>query len=334
MVRRKRSNSLLEIDKKVSDIDFYILSFFEYENVLKFNYNVKQLKEICKNYKLKVSGNKKELINRIYLFLKNSFFATKIQATVRKFFCKLSISLRGPALFNKNISTNDSDFCTLDKIKDISFYEFVSWRENQGIFSSNIYSLKQLFKSSKDKPLNPYNRNPLSNELLNNVKRIIKLNLIFGIKEKKNSNNPRVIQITNELINNKIMDICLRIDQLGNYTDINWFKLLSRRQIMKFFNVLYDIWNYRAQIPENIKREICAPHGRPFLNINLNYNYLCTGNLLDIKYNLCKTIDNFINKGINEDTCSLGAMYVLSALTLVSESAAIALPWLYQSVAL
>lgn len=47
---------------KVSIDDFYILNFSEYDLILTKNYNVSQLKTICKYYKLKISGNKKELI--------------------------------------------------------------------------------------------------------------------------------------------------------------------------------------------------------------------------------------------------------------------------------
>jgi hypothetical protein len=45
-------------------------------------------------------------------------------------------------------------------------------------------------------------------------------------------------------------------------------------------------------------------------------------------------LENLVNTGINVDSKSLGAYYVLSALTLVNETAAEALPWLYQSVAI
>ena len=39
-----------------------------------------------------------------------------------------------------------------------------------------------------------------------------------------------------------------------------------------------------------------------------------------------------VNKGINENSCSLGSYYVLCALTLVSQDAANSLPWLYEAV--
>jgi hypothetical protein len=44
------------------------------------------------------------------------------------------------------------------------------------------------------------------------------------------------------------------------------------------------------------------------------------------------TIMNMVYKGQNAEYQQLGAMYVLTALTIVSPSAANSLPWLYASV--
>lgn len=44
-------------------------------------------------------------------------------------------------------------------------------------------------------------------------------------------------------------------------------------------------------------------------------------------------MEYLVKSGHTADSRSLGAYYVLAALTLVSEDARIALPWLYQSVA-
>ena len=43
-------------------------------------------------------------------------------------------------------------------------------------------------------------------------------------------------------------------------------------------------------------------------------------------------MNNLVNTGINESSRSLGAYYILSALTLVNHDAAEAMPWLYQAV--
>ena len=33
---------------------------------------------------------------------------------------------------------------------------------------------------------------------------------------------------------------------------------------------LADLWHYRANLSQEVKREICPPHGNPFTGININ----------------------------------------------------------------
>ena len=43
-------------------------------------------------------------------------------------------------------------------------------------------------------------------------------------------------------------------------------------------------------------------------------------------------MENLVKTGVNRDSKSLGAYYVLAGLTLVNNDAAEAMPWLYHSV--
>jgi hypothetical protein len=54
-------------------------------------------------------------------------------------------------------------------------------------------------------------------------------------------------------------------------------------------------------------------------------------NLWNIKNVLLDIMERFVNNGIDRDSKSLGAYYILGALTLVNIEAATALPWLFQS---
>ena len=49
--------------KKIKQEDFEIPSYGDYSKFETINYNVKQLKQICKHYKLPSSGNKTHLIS-------------------------------------------------------------------------------------------------------------------------------------------------------------------------------------------------------------------------------------------------------------------------------
>ena len=121
------------------------------------------------------------------------------------------------------------------------------------------------------------------------------------------------------------------MDSHGNYTDINWFRSLNKNLLIKFLKELLDIWEYRANLSIHIKRQICPPNGNPFHGINVHS--LVQKNKETLQRNILYIMENLISKGINQDSKALGAFYILAALTLVSHNAAVALPWLYQSVA-
>jgi hypothetical protein len=93
---------------------------------------------------------------------------------------------------------------------------------------------------------------------------------------------------------------------------------------------LIDIWSYRAQLSIELKINICPPNGDPFSNFNTNIFY--EDDVLIIQKAVIEVIEKITNHGTNADSKSLGGYYVLGALTLVSEDAAQAVPWLYQSM--
>ena len=54
---------------KINEEDITIPTIYDYEIIIKYNYNIQQLKQFAKYYKLKIGGNKKELVRRIYVYL-------------------------------------------------------------------------------------------------------------------------------------------------------------------------------------------------------------------------------------------------------------------------
>jgi hypothetical protein len=130
----------------------------------------------------------------------------------------------------------------------------------------------------------------------------------------------------------KILTLFQRIDSLGNYTNIKWFLDLDKYGLIRFIRELVDIWNYRANLSQEIKREIVPPRGNPFYDETMNINNLPQYNFTQIRKYSIAIIDLMVNKGINENSCLLGSYYVLSALTMVSNEAANTLPWLYEAV--
>ena len=64
------------------------------------------------------------------------------------------------------------------------------------------------------------------------------------------------------------------------------------------------IWNYRANLSINVKREISPPYGNPFMNININK--LNNLNIYQTKKTIYNIFDNLVNKGITQSYRSLG----------------------------
>ena len=314
---------------KLSDNDFEELNFNNPEQLLEYEFNIPQLKKLNKNKNLKISGNKIQLLTRVYNYTYYSTLVNKIQSKWRNYIRKIFNQLHGPALIKRHLCVNETDFFTMENCKDISYENFFSIKEDQFIYGFDIISIYNLFFKKNIRAVNPYTNKPLSPIILDNLKKIIKFNKILKIKIDLHINKGDC-PLNKQHLELRVLSLFQVMDSLDNYTQINWLLDLDKRLLLRFVRELYDIWTYRANLDQNIKREICPPLGNPFRNINLNQlSNLTYNNLLKTILNI---IDPLVKDGINRDSQTLGTYYVLSALTLVNSAAAEAMPWLYQSV--
>ena len=322
---------IVKKQQKISDEKVSIPTINTYNELIYNNYNVTQLKQFAKNYKLKITGNKQQLFSRIYFFLYFSHYIIKIQKVFRGLLVKKYNSLHGPASINRKLCTNSNDFISMEPIEEINFHQFISYKDiDNFIYGFDITSLHNLFLKSGDEIKNPYNRNKIPEFVLKNIRMLIRIGKILKINinltfedTMKNISNEKKIEL-------RALTLFQNIDSLGNYSNVKWFTSLNRNQLIKFIKELIDIWNYRAQLPEQIKRNIC-PQGEPFRHLSIQY-INTEENLWNIKKVLIDIMEKMINSGIDRDSKALGAYYVLGALTLVNSEAATSLPWLFQSV--
>jgi hypothetical protein len=303
-----------------------------YNELVYNNYNVTQLKSFAKHYKLKITGNKPQLLSRIYSYLYFSSYIIKIQKVLRSFLVKKYKILHGPASLNRKLCTNTDDFISMEPIEEINFHQFISYKDVDGfIYGFDITSLHNLFLKSDEEIKNPYNRNLIPDSVFKNIRSLIRLSRILNIHinlsfedDTKKVSNEKAIEL-------RAIALFQTIDLLGNYSNADWFLNLNRNQLIKFIRELMDIWNYRAQLPNQTKRNICPPVGDPFRYLSIPY-INTEQNLWNIKKVLIEIMEKFVNSGVDKDNKALGAYYVLGALTLVSTEAATSLPWLFQSV--
>ena len=304
------------------------ITFADFNKISCNKYTIPQLKQIGEKFHIKWKSKKKnDIQNECYIFLKNSFFVFKIQKIWRQYFIRIFNKTQGPAIHNRLLCNNIEDFLTTETMKEINYYFFVSYKDTDGfIYGFNIISLFNLIKKKDLK--NPYTRNIFSPELILMVERRIHYNKLLNKTYHEINDSCRKMTI-----DDKINELFQKIDSLGNYSQSEWLTSLNNFFLRKFILELFDIWNYRAQILNETKIVICPPFGTPFREIPMHIiSSTIHIDILTIKKYCYTIINTLINSAEIAPNQNLGAIYVLTALTLVSSEAANALPWLFQSV--
>ena len=342
IVKKRKVTKSKKPNKKEKDEITKIPKYEEYDCLKNNNYKITQLKEICKYYKLKQTGNKTELRDRIYNYLKQSKDIIKLQAIWKGSLIRKWIKMHGPALKNRELCVNKEDFFLFEDVTDIHIDQFFSFKDKDNfIYGFDIVSIYNLFQNAikkggrNEKVLNPYNRKEIDKTILKEVSNLIKLSRT--LKRDISIEIPKEEEEDEEtVIKGRIINIFQNIDLLGHYTQTHWFSELNINQLKKFLRELCDIWTYRAQLSLAMKINIYPPSGDPFQNI---YGGSYVGlvqlnsaiNILEVQKNCLTVMERMVNSGSNNDYKNLGAYYVLTALTTVSQEAALALPWLFEA---
>ena len=299
------------------------------------SYNKMQLILICKHYNLKTVGKKDVLKSNIKTHIIQLHFVSIIQRWWRRKFICICNELRGPARFNRALCVNAVDFYTFDDIRNIEFELFFSYNDDTDgkIYGFDISSFNELYKKSQSDIINPYTRIPIKACVISRFKRLLRIMVVLGEAHILAVDVPAEVLPTFDTLEQRANTVFQNIDALGYYTSYSWFLDLSRENLIYFIRHLFDIWNYRAQLSNQLRYEI-HPQGNPFVHNGvmvhmLNYEFSTN---TDIKEMLLDIIVKLSSSGIDDSRKYIGASYVLSALTLVSDDAADALPWLYESV--
>jgi hypothetical protein len=162
-----------------------------------------------------------------------SFYVIKIQKHFRGFLRRKYNALRGPACKNRKICTNQSDFVSMESVDEIEAKQFISFEDaDKFIYGFDISSLYNMIVKHQETK-NPYNRNNIPDNIIKNIKTIIRIgkilneNINLSIEDdSKNVSNEKTIEL-------KALALFQNIDSLGYYTNSQWFLSLNRNQIIK-----------------------------------------------------------------------------------------------------
>jgi hypothetical protein len=325
-------------------------------------YKIPQLKLILKSIKNKTSGTKVELIRRISDHFEKCAKIVNIQKVFRGHIVRISMDMRGEGFRERTKCVNGNDFYTLEPLDEIPYEYFFSFTCGKFTYGCNIISLIHLIKNTTVVK-NPYNRDYISTEIIQTIFKLYNLiKILYGFPDDvpiinskhlsfKNINETHIVRdnilsnINNVLLDRQAKIIAVRVkpyltrvrelfmemDQLGNYTQPEWFLNLERREYIRLFRTLHDIWSYRANLSREMKQMICIL-GDPFREVYQERIYL-NDSPIDVLCEIClKIFESMVYCGIDDEYRKIGTLHALTALTIVSNGARNSLPWLYESL--
>lgn len=350
-----KSNNIMEDEPPTNLI---ILKPSEYEKLTSSKYSLAELRTLCGHYSIKKSGTKPDLTQRIYTFLKQTYFIRRIQRIFKNFLSKKYRKLSGPGYLQTTKCVNDTDFYTFDKISNIKPMELFTYRDNDNkIYGFHIASIFHLIVTSYPTITNPYNRNVMPSAIIRNLYEKLIYGSIIGFRvsiklddsddDNDDSHSSAVHPHSSSIVGGGgailsrekqeelfIVDLFQHINTLGNYSDSEWFIVLQRDELIRFIRHIYDIWHYRANLSQEMKQRISPPNGNPFVlhNAHVNLNVITLLTAAELRTIGVSIIERMTRRGVSREDQCLGAFYVLATLTIVNQDARNALPWLYEAV--
>jgi hypothetical protein len=357
---KSNKNPSTSLNDEEPEANVIIFKPIEHEKMKNSKFSLAELRTLCTYYSIKKSGTKPELTQRIYTHLKQSYYIVRIQRNFRNYISSKYRILGGPGYLHTSNCVNDTDFYTFDKLSDIKPTELFTYRDNDNkVYGFHIASIFHLIISSYPNITNPYNRKLIPAGIINNLYEKLIYGSLLGFRVSvKLDDNDEEESTTSQTTSGTgsgtsavgggsgtgltrekqeelfIVDLFQHINTLGNYSDSEWFITLQRADLIRFIRNVHDIWYYRANLSQEMKERICPPNGNPFMlnNVHVNLNVITLLTDPEIRTICVSIIDRMVRRGVSREDQCLGAFYVLATLTIVSQDARNALPWLYEAV--
>lgn len=247
-----------------------------------------------------------------------------IQSHIRGYLVRSNIKYRGIAVYCRHLIKNDSDFLTFENISDIKLDQLFTYIDKNGFYWG---FLQQTFKEMlRLNVKNPYNTLEIPVNIIEDFNRLLeKVEKVKPVEiEKVVLNNPV------DKIRQKCIEVFQKIDLLKQYTNCDWFLNLDKYQLFELYKQMEDIWNYHVGLSIFDKYKY-VNDGKLF-TIPLTFVYKLER--LKLANILLDDFDRLVSEGQTIDDKTTGALWILSGLTIVSEEARYAMPWLYQSVSI
>ena len=246
---RKRQNKTPRPKLEVFTYNDYINN-----GVIMQSYTIPILKQVCKMYKLHISGKKNVLIERITQFFTRIQNTIIIQKNIRRYFVTKLLGITQEFKLKRNTCTNVTDFSSLEPLTEISNEYFYCYTDiDDFTYGFDITSLISMLRKTR-KLFNPYTRNPFTKRHKNNIIHINNLSLIV-YPSRRELNEPYKQNITTvhrpgliNLINRLTTELVQNTEEVIPSSYSNYHPVLNTEIIPADYNDQYQrIINIREQ---------------------------------------------------------------------------------------
>ena len=268
----------------------------------------KQAQEVAPTKKRNYSGNESE---------KEMKSSTRIQSV-----------FRGWNMRRRSKPNNIDDCGTLENLLEVPIEYYIQYQDatDNLWYGFDIRTLESILASKN--PVNPYNtKNLKSNEKLMENYSHKKL-FILNNNRKMSHDSPKLTE--SQRFSQFVVRVFQKFDELGQYTDTEWFTTLSIEQLKQFYHLANDMFDYRAQLTDEMKKNI-VKNGLIFHNFKSTLSKFKNIHIRILQVEILREMERVIDEGVDKEFKILGMNLILSALVEVSHRASLALSHLVQS---
>lgn len=239
---------------------------------------------------------------------------------------------QGPAFHFHELSQNNTEIYSLESLATIPRAFFFSYADPQKlIWSFDIRSLSAILAQGQH-PTNPYTRELFSESILQKLR-----DRILYLREKRYAlvyfNGDAMTE--EQVWNQKVLDIFMKLERLGYLCSCDWFHSMDLADHKKYFRTMFQLWQWRLGLSSTEKEEIVPHHIRQSSRLFKLHPDVAMGGNHDLKWwqrTNIGLIHSFVSRSDDKTKQSLGCLYVLMGLVQVSEDAAEAYPWIWETI--
>lgn len=235
---------------------------------------------------------------------------------------------RGWDIRRRSKPNNVEDCGTLERLLEIPIEYYIQYQDatDNLWYGFDIRTLESILESKH--PVNPYNTKDLkqNNKLMANYSH--KKSFLLENNRKMSHDSPKLTE--EQRFSQFAIRVFQKFDELGQYTDTEWFTMLSLEQLKQFYHLANDMFDYRAQLTNEMKKNI-VKNGLIFHNFKSTISKFRIIHTRILQVEILCEMERVIDEAVDKEFKILGMNLILSALVEVSHRASLALPHLVQS---